>query len=155
MKREISLKINGDTYNLVVGSGETLVDVLRNRLGFMSVKKGCDIGECGACTVIMDDLPVSSCIVLAIDAADKEIITVEGLSKDGILHPIQQAFIEYGAVQCGFCTPGMILCAYAMLKNNPSPTFEEIQETIGGNLCRCTGYTKIVEAITAVMELDS
>ena len=152
MKQAIRLIVNRDSYDVVVKPNETLLDVVRNKIGLTGTKKGCDVGDCGACTVLMDGMPVSSCLVLAVDAADKEIITIEGLAEGGELHPIQQAFVEHGAIQCGFCTPGMIMSAYAFLNRNPTPTEDEIKEAIAGNLCRCTGYTKITEAIQAVAQ---
>lgn len=149
MKQEIRLVVNGEPYEVAVRPRETLLDVLRNRLGLTGTKKGCDVGDCGTCTVLMDGKPVSSCLVLAVDARDKEITTIEGLSDGDRLHPIQKAFVEQGAVQCGFCTPGMIMTAKALLDENSNPTEDEIREAIAGNICRCTGYVKIIEAIKA------
>ncbi len=146
MRKSIHFMVNGENYNLEVFPWETLLEVLRNKIGITSPKYGCGKGECGACTVILNDEPVNSCLVLAIEIDGKRIITVEGLVKDGKLHPLQEAFIEKGAVQCGFCTPGMILSLSVLLKRNPDPSEEEIQETIAGNICRCTGYVAIVEA---------
>jgi len=128
----------------------TLLDVLRDNLGLTGAKKGCDLGNCGSCTVLVDGKPVLSCLLLAIEAQGKDIVTIEGLAKNGQLHPLQQAFIDYSALQCGFCTPGMILSAKALLDNNPQPTEEEVKEAISGNLCRCTGYINIIEAILKV-----
>ena len=125
----------------------TLLDVLREQLGLTGTKNGCDAGDCGACTVIMDGKAILSCLTPVLQAAGKEIITVEGLAQEGKLHPLQEAFIECGAVQCGFCTPGMLLSAKALLDQNPSPTQEEVKVAISGNLCRCTGYKKIIDAI--------
>jgi carbon-monoxide dehydrogenase small subunit len=129
---------------------QTLLDILREELGLTGAKKACDLGSCGCCTVLMDGKSVLSCLVLAIDAQGKEILTIEGLSEKDKLHAIQQAFIDYNAFQCGFCTPGMILAVKALLDENPRPTEDEIRDGISGNLCRCTGYDQIVEAIKAL-----
>ncbi len=150
MKQPIELRVNGEQYEVAVDPRRTLLEVLRDELELTGPKKGCDTGECGACTVIMDGKPVVSCLVLAVEAQGKDILTIEGVSKNGELHPIQKAFIEHGALQCGFCTPGMILSAKSLLDRNPKPTEEEVRRAIAGNLCRCTGYVKIVEAILAV-----
>lgn len=150
MKQEINLVINGESYQVFVKASETLLDVIRDRIGLTGTKKGCDVGDCGSCVVLIDGVPVSSCLVLAVEARDKEITTIEGLADGENLHPVQKAFVEHGALQCGFCTPGMILTAKAFLDENPHPTEHEVREAISGNLCRCTGYTKIVEAILAV-----
>ncbi len=147
MTQEINLIVNGQSYPVSVKPNETLLDVLRNKLGLTGAKKGCDVGDCGACTVLIDGQPATACLVLAVSARNKEITTVEGLSGNGELHPLQQAFIDYGAIQCGYCTPGMLLSAKALLDENPQPTEEEIREYLVGNLCRCTGYSKIIEAI--------
>jgi len=150
VKHSISLKVNGDTYHLAVDPWKTLNEVLREELNLTGTKLGCGTGDCGACTVLVDGRSVSSCLTLAVEMDGKEITTVEGLAPSGErLHPIQKAFIEKAAIQCGYCTPGMELSALYLLKNNPSPTEEEIREAISGNLCRCTGYKKIVEAIAA------
>jgi carbon-monoxide dehydrogenase small subunit len=134
--------------NIEIESGARLLDLLRQRLGLTGTKEGCGIGECGACTVLLDGLPVNSCLVPAAQAEGREILTIEGLEgEDGSLHPIQQAFIDAGAIQCGFCTPAMVLNAYALLEQNPSPEENEIKEAISGTLCRCTGYRQIIEAI--------
>ncbi len=143
----INLKINGETYELKVKPNILLLDLIRDEIGLTGTKRGCDTGECGACTVLIESKPVNSCLVLAVEADGKNILTIEGLTKNGKLHPIQEAFIEEGAVQCGFCTPGMILSAKALLDTNPNPKEEEIKKAIAGNLCRCTGYTKIIKAI--------
>ncbi|RLG88336.1 MAG: (2Fe-2S)-binding protein [Thermoprotei archaeon] len=143
----VSFKLNGELVEVDVPPNMTLLDVLRRKLGILSVKRGCERGECGACTVLINGDPVCSCLVLAPQAEGKEIITLEYLSKNGEIHPIQEAFIEAGAIQCGFCTPGFILTAYALLKRNPNPTIDEIKKALEGNLCRCTGYIKIIEAI--------
>ena len=150
MKQEIKLKVNGAPYEVFVEPWKTLLDVLREEIGLTGVKSGCEEGECGACTVLVDGKAVNSCLMLAPQAQGKEIITIEGLEGEEGLHPLQQAFVEHFAVQCGFCTPGMILSAKALLDKNPHPTEEEVRVTLSGNLCRCTGYVKIVEAVLAV-----
>ncbi len=150
MKQIIELKVNGDLYVTGAEPNRTLLEVLRDNLGLTGAKRGCDEGDCGACTVLMDGKPVASCLFLAIEAQGKDIVTIEGLAANGKLHPLQDAFVNYGAIQCGFCTPGMILSAKALLDRNPKPTKEEIKEAIAGNLCRCTGYVKIIEAVQAV-----
>lgn len=152
MKQVIELKVNGESYEVAVNPWRTLLEVLREDLALTGTKKGCDTGDCGTCTVILDGKSVLSCLVLAVEAAGKEVLTIEGLAQAGRLHPLQTAFIEHGAIQCGFCTPGMILSARALLEENPHPTEEEIRAGISGNLCRCTGYAKIVEAIQAAAE---
>lgn len=151
-KRIIRLKINGDDAEAAVRDNETLLDFLRDDLGLTGTKKGCEQGECGACTVQLDDLPVNSCSTLAVECDGHEITTIEGVAKGGKLHPIQQEFIDKWALQCGYCTPGMIISAKCLLEHNPHPTELEIREAIEGNLCRCTGYAKIVEAIQAAAE---
>lgn len=154
MKKQITLIINGTEYELLVARNETLAQVLRgSQLNLTGTKQGCELGDCGACTVLMNGKPVNSCLVLAIQAAGSEITTIEGLARDGQLHPIQQAFIQEGAIQCGFCTPGMILKAKALLDYNPSPSRQDIREAIAGNLCRCTGYFKIVNAIEKAAQM--
>ena len=150
MKQGVTLKINGDICEVLVSPNQTLLEVLRDKLGLMGTKRGCDLGACGACTVLIDGQSYLSCLMLAMDAVGKEITTIEGLSQDGGLHPIQRAFIEKGALQCGFCTPGMILTAKAVLDEEKSPAQETIKKKMAGNLCRCTGYQKITEAITSV-----
>lgn len=148
MKHLITLKVNGDTYSVATESSRTLNEVLREDLGLTGTKLGCGDGDCGACTVLVDGQSVSSCLTLAVSVEGKEITTVEGLAPSGEeLHPIQEAFIEKGAIQCGFCTAGMEMSALNLLTKNSSPTEEEIRTAISGNLCRCTGYNKIVEAI--------
>ncbi len=147
-QKEIILKVNGEELRVAVQPTDTLVDVLREKLDLTGTKKACDVGDCGACTVLMDGKPVNSCLILAVDAEGEDITTIEGLEgKDGTLHPIQEAFIRNGAVQCGFCTPGMILSAKGLLDENPNPTEEEVRQGLAGNLCRCTGYAKIVQAV--------
>lgn len=150
MKQLIKLKVNSDIFEVAVPFNYTLLDVLRGPLNLTGTKRGCDKGSCGACTVLMDGKPVSSCLVLAFDAQGKDIVTIEGLSVGEQLHPLQSAFIEHGAIQCGYCTPGMILSAKALLDENPHPTEEEVKKALEGNLCRCTGYKQIVEAILSV-----
>ncbi len=147
MKHLININVNGDNYELAVKPGTTLLDLLREDLKLTGTKKGCELGDCGACTVIMDGKAVNSCIVLAIEADDKKIETIEGLAKGEELHPIQQAFIEKGAIQCGYCTPGMIMRTKSILDKNPNPSEDQIKLELSGNLCRCTGYTKIIEAV--------
>jgi len=153
-KRMINLKVNGKEHTLEVGANETLVEVLRERLRLTGTKIGCNRGECGACTVLIDGEPVLSCLTLAIECEGKEILTIEGLEdpETGELDPIQEAFIENFGIQCGFCTPGMVMTAKALLNRNPDPSEEETKEAIQGNLCRCTGYTQIVESILAASE---
>lgn len=150
MKTAIELRINGENVELLVSPNNTLLEVLREKLGLMGTKRGCDLGACGACTVLMDGEAVLSCLLLALDAIGREITTIEGLSETGELHPLQQAFVDQGALQCGFCTPGMILTAEAVLREDPHPTEETIKKKMAGNLCRCTGYKKVVEAMQSV-----
>ena len=152
MKNVIELNINGDTHELLVSPNHTLLEVLREKLGLMGTKRGCDLGACGACTVLINGEAYLSCIMLAVDAVGKEIITIEGLAAGGDLHPLQNAFIDQGALQCGFCTPGMILTAEAILTEGEHPTEDVIKRKMAGNLCRCTGYKKIVEAVMSVNE---
>ena len=152
MKRIITLTVNDKEYEVAVNPNRTLVDLLRYDLGLTGTKKGCDEGDCGTCTVIMDGKAVNSCLVLAVQANGRQIETIEGVETEEGLHPIQQAFVEKGAIQCGFCTPGMILSGKNLLERNPNPDEEEIRTAISGNLCRCTGYQKIVEAIKAASE---
>ncbi|NIQ37188.1 MAG: 2Fe-2S iron-sulfur cluster binding domain-containing protein [Proteobacteria bacterium] len=149
----LAITINDVPYEVSVGADETLYDLLRNRFSLTSVKKGCDgTGECGACTVTLDGKAVNSCLVLAVRADGKKVLTVEGLSSGDELHPLQRAFLEHGAVQCGFCTPGMIMSAIGLLNEIRTPTRDDIKETIQGNLCRCTGYVKILNAIDYVIQ---
>jgi len=149
MKHLINLTVNGESYDLVVEPRMTLLEVLRDVLGLTGTKEGCSLGNCGACTVLLDGKPILSCLLLAVEAHGKEIITIEGLAQGGELHPLQKAFIEHHAVQCGFCIPGMILSAKALLDKTLNPTEEEVKEAISGNLCRCTGYSNAVKAILA------
>lgn len=152
MKKMITLNINNQEYDLVIPVNRTLTQVLRENLKLTGTKQGCSVGDCGSCTVLMDGQPVNSCLVLAVEAEGRAIQTIEGLAEDGKLHPIQQAFVDQGGIQCGFCSPGMILSAKALLDKNPSPTGPEIREAISGNLCRCTGYQKIIDAIESVTQ---
>jgi len=148
MKRLIQLHVNGQTHDLVVHPARTLLDVLRDQLGLTGAKRGCGLGACGACTVLLDGRPAAACLTLAVEAADQEVLTIEGLAEGGALHPVQEAFVESGAVQCGFCTPGMVLSAKTLLDRCPDPKPEEIREALAGNVCRCTGYVKIIEAVS-------
>jgi carbon-monoxide dehydrogenase small subunit len=150
MAKLIHLTINDKEYDVAVEPNETLVDVLRYRLGLTGPKKGCGMGDCGSCTVIMDGDAVNSCLVLGVQAHQRKITTIEGLETDGELHPVQKAFIEHGAIQCGFCSSGMLLSAKNLLDKNPKPTEVEIRSALSGNLCRCTGYQKIIEAVKSV-----
>lgn len=152
MKETIVLKVNGISYEVSVWPHATLLEVLREELELTGTKEGCGLGDCGTCTVLMDGKPIASCLTLALQAQGKEILTIEGVSQNGKLHPVQEAFIERGAIQCGFCTPGMVLAAKAFLDGNPEPSEEEAKKAIVGHLCRCTGYAKIVEAIMAASE---
>ena len=152
MKRAIELKVNGDTHELLVAPNYTLLEVLREKLGLMGTKRGCDLGACGACTVLLDGEAYLSCLMLAVDAVGKEIVTIEGLAAGGDLHPLQKAFVDHGGLQCGFCTPGMILTAEAILNEEEHPTEDVVKKKMAGNLCRCTGYKKILEAVMSVAE---
>jgi aerobic-type carbon monoxide dehydrogenase small subunit (CoxS/CutS family) len=150
MKKQIKLIINDNDCELLVSPNETLAQVLRGpQINLTGTKQGCELGDCGACTVLLDGKAVNSCLVLAAEVDGSHVTTIEGLAKDGELHPIQKAFIDQGAVQCGYCTPGMVLKAKSLLDVNPTPTRQEIREAMVGNLCRCTGYFKIVNAIEA------
>ncbi|MDY6791031.1 MAG: (2Fe-2S)-binding protein [Thermodesulfobacteriota bacterium] len=147
MKKLINLTINGKGYEIAVELNTTLVDLLRHELGLTGTKKGCELGDCGSCTVIMDGKPVNSCLVLAVSANGRTILTIEGVETDNGLDPLQKSFVEKGAIQCGFCTSGMILSAKSLLEKDPNPSDSQIRSAISGNLCRCTGYQKIIEAI--------
>lgn len=147
MRHTLKLTINGEDWEGEIESQTTLLRFLRDELGLVGTKTGCEIGECGACTVLINGEPVQSCLVLAVEVDGAAIETVEGLAGNGFLHPLQEAFVEKAAVQCGFCTPGMLLAGKALLDRNPSPTREEIKEALSGHLCRCTGYESIIEAI--------
>ncbi|MBI4634538.1 MAG: (2Fe-2S)-binding protein [Deltaproteobacteria bacterium] len=152
MKIVINVTVNQKNYELAVEPNMTLVDMLREELRLTGTKKGCGLGECGACTILLDGQPVSSCVMLAVEAHNRKIVTIEGLETEKGLHPIQQAFVEKGAIQCGFCTSGMVLSAKALLDDHPHPDEQDIRKAISGNLCRCTGYQKIVEAVQSVSE---
>ena len=150
MKIPVTLKVNGETYDLMIAPYRTLLDVLREEIHLTGSKKGCDAGDCGACTVLLDGKPVNACLVLAATAQDREILTIEGLARNGKLHPLQEAFVKEGAVQCGFCTPGILMSLKALLDSNPAPTLEEIKIAMAGNLCRCTGYSKMFKAVESL-----
>jgi carbon-monoxide dehydrogenase small subunit len=145
----LAMRLNGEEVTVQIEPDALLLDVLRQRLGLTGTKEACGEGECGACTVLLDGQPVTSCLLPALKAQGREVCTVEGLASGGELHPLQKSFMEQGAVQCGYCTPGMLMSAKALLDRNPHPTEQEIKEAISGNLCRCTGYVKIVEAVKA------
>jgi carbon-monoxide dehydrogenase small subunit len=147
MKRVIELNVNGLSYDVVSSPEDLLIDVLRQKLDLSGTKKGCGQGDCGTCTVLIDGRRALACLTLAIACQGKRILTIEGMEQNGVLHPIQQAFIDKGAIQCGFCTPGMVMSAKVLLDEHPSPTEHEIKLGISGNLCRCTGYVKIVDAV--------
>lgn len=149
MKKELRITVNGQPRQVMVQPYYSLLDTLRDELALTGSKKGCDEGDCGACTVILNGKAVTSCMVLALSARNGEVTTVEGLASGETLHPVQQAFVDQGGLQCGFCTPGLIMSGVGLLAENPSPTEEEVKFAIGGNLCRCTGYSKVVEAILA------
>lgn len=148
----LAFTVNGKHHEIEVEAHELLLDVIRKRLGLTGAKRSCDVQVCGACTVLLDGRPVSACTIPAFEARDKQVLTIEGLAENGELHPIQDAFIEYGGFQCGFCTPGMILTAKTLLDDNPRPTEEQVIEYMNGNICRCTGYKKIVESILGAAE---
>lgn len=150
MKQIVTVTVNGERRQALAEPRHTLLELLRDTLGLTGAKEGCGDGNCGACTVLLDGRPVNSCLVLAVEAQGREVVTVEGLAQDGSLHPIQRAFVESGAIQCGFCTPGLVMAAYVLLRDNPRPTEHQVRAAIAGNLCRCTGYDKIVRAIMAV-----
>lgn len=147
--RSIHVIVNGEAYDVSASANETLLDLLRCRLRLVGTKEGCDTGDCGACTVLLDGDAVNSCLVLAIETNGASVTTIEGMSSDGQLHPLQKAFIDHGAVQCGFCTPGMIMAAKSLLEEDPNPTEEDIRLAIAGNLCRCADYVSIMKAISA------
>jgi len=149
MKKELRITVNGQARQVLVQPFYSLLDTLREELGLTGTKKGCDEGDCGACTVILNGKAVTSCMILALSARNGEVTTIEGLATGDSLHPVQQAFVDYGGLQCGFCTPGLIMSGVGLLAENPSPTEEEVKFAISGNLCRCTGYSKVVEAILA------
>jgi len=147
VKTQLTLKVNGEARDVVVPVHKTLLEVLREDLNLTGTKHGCELGECGTCTVLVDGVPVLSCLALPVELQGREIKTVEGMAENGRLHPLQQAFAELGAAQCGYCTPGILLTAEALLAKNTAPTRDEVREALAGNLCRCTGYTKILEAV--------
>jgi carbon-monoxide dehydrogenase small subunit len=150
--KSLRLKVNGTSYAIRVKAQATLLDVIREELGLTGAKEGCGVGECGACTVIMGDKAVNACIVLAVEAQGKEITTIEGLADGDKLHPIQEAFVEAGGMQCGFCTPGIIVSTKVLLEKNKAPSDDEIRRGLSGNFCRCTGYTKIFESVRAAAQ---
>jgi len=152
LRELITLRVNGERHELAVLPHRSLLEVLREDMGLIGTKHGCELGECGACTVLVDGVPVLSCLTLPVEVQDSEITTIEGLEQQGRLHPLQETFAELGAAQCGYCTPGMLLSGAALLRDNPHPTREEIKEALAGNLCRCTGYTKIYEAVESAAE---
>jgi len=154
-KQQLQMTVNGRSVDLSVKPSWTLLHVLREELGMTGTKKGCEQGDCGACTVLLDGLPVNACLVLALQAQGCEVETIEGLGAPENLHPLQQSFLENGAVQCGFCTPGTLMSASSLRRDNPSPSLDEIRRGISGNLCRCTGYTKIVRAIQQAASRES
>ncbi|NQU02711.1 MAG: (2Fe-2S)-binding protein [Syntrophaceae bacterium] len=150
MKQKIELSVNGEVWEVEAAPHRTLLEVLREDLGLTGAKEGCGLGTCGSCTVLIDGAPVLSCLTLALEAQGKNITTIEGLMKDNKPDPLQEAFVNHGALQCGWCTPGAIMSSKALLEDNPNPSREEIREALAGNLCRCTGYKKIVEAVESV-----
>ncbi len=150
----VNVTVNGREHAALVKANATLLDLLREELDYTGTKKGCELGDCGACTVLMDGKSVNSCLVLAVEADGRSITTIEGLEKDGKLDRLQEEFINHTAVQCGYCTPGMILSGKALLARNPHPTERDVREAIGGNICRCTGYVRIVKAILAAAEAN-
>lgn len=152
MKHPIRITVNGEDYELLVEPFVSLLDALRDGLQLTGSKKGCDEGDCGACTVILEGKAVTSCLVMAMDANGRDVVTVEGLAQGNQLHPVQRAFLEHGGVQCGFCIPGLIMSAVGYLKENPNPTERDVRYAISGNLCRCTGYSKVVEAIMSAAD---
>ena len=149
MKRPLQITVNGVARTILVQPYYSLLDTLRDELHLTGTKKGCDEGDCGACTVLLDGQPVTSCLVLAHSAHDADVTTIEGLASGGELHPVQKAFVEHGGLQCGYCTPGLIMATVGLLNSNPDPGEEEVKYALGGNLCRCTGYSKVVEAAMA------
>lgn len=153
MKKQVAnFIVNDQAYELLIEPRTTLLELLRNEIGLTGTKYGCGTADCGACTVLVDGKPTLSCSTLAITVRDKAILTIEGMAQGTVLYPIQNAFIDYGAIQCGYCTPGMILTAKALLDENPKPTREQVKEALAGNLCRCTGYVKIIDAVLAAAE---
>jgi len=155
VKIPVTLRVNGESHEIMIAPYRTLLDVLREEIHLTGSKKGCDVGDCGACTVLMDGKPVNACLVVAATADGSEITTIEGMAQDGKLHPLQQAFVKEGAVQCGFCTSGILMSLKALLDRNSSPSMDEVKSAIAGNLCRCTGYTKIFKAVESVIQSSS
>jgi carbon-monoxide dehydrogenase small subunit len=155
MKTLLNCTVNAEEHSVLADTRDTLLDLLRDRLGLTGTKEGCGNGNCGTCTVLMDGAPINACLVLAVEVPGRKITTIEGLSANGALHPLQQALVEHGGTQCGFCTPGIVIAAKALLDQNPRPSEVQIRHAIAGNLCRCTGYGKIVEAIAAVAQEQS
>ena len=154
MKQQLQIKVNGELRQVSVDPFHSLLDALRDGLHLTGTKKGCDEGDCGACTVLLNGSPVTSCLVLALSVHDAEVTTIEGLATRDSLHPVQKAFVDHGGLQCGFCTPGLIMAGVALLEETPSPSEEDVKFAIGGNLCRCTGYSKVVEAILAAAQAE-
>lgn len=152
MRELITLRVNGEQRELAVQPHHTLLEVLREDLGLIGTKHGCELGECGACTVLLDGQPVLACLILPLEVQQCEITTIEGLERNGVLHPLQETFAELGAAQCGYCTPGMLLAGASLLATHPQPTLEQTKDALAGNLCRCTGYTKIYEAVEAAAQ---
>ena len=152
MRELITLRVNGERHDIAVVPHHTLLEVLREDLGLIGTKHGCELGECGACTVLIDGLPTLSCLALPLEVQENEITTIEGVEANGKLHPLQETFAELGAAQCGYCTPGFLLSGIALLRDYPQPTRTQVQEALAGNLCRCTGYTKIYEAVEAAAQ---
>jgi aerobic carbon-monoxide dehydrogenase small subunit len=152
VKQEVKITVNGDLYHLLVDTNKTLLDVIRDEIGLTGTKNGCEMGECGACTVLLNGNPVNSCLVLAHEADGQEVKTIEAMAQGEKLHPVQEAFVEHGAIQCGYCTPGMIMSSSALLAKNPKVGLEDIKKGLRGNLCRCTGYVKIIKAVEAARD---
>lgn len=151
----LTLTVNDERHELLIDPRRTLLDVLRSDLELRGAHRGCDSGDCGACTVLLNREPITACMALAADCDEMEVLTVEGLSPDGVLHPVQRALVEQGGIQCGFCTPGMVMAAVALLRDHPHPSETEVREGLAGNLCRCTGYKKIIEAVMSIGEVSS
>lgn len=152
MKVVVSLTVNGVTHELYIDARRSLLEVLRSELGLTGTHRGCDAGDCGACTVLRNGLPVTACLALAADCSGDEVLTVEGLAAGGALHPVQQALVDHGAIQCGFCTPGVVMNLVALLHETPRPSEVQLRQALAGNLCRCTGYVKIIQAAMSLQE---